>query len=303
MRRVLAVFAAFAAMMVPAAAAATRPEVLAQTGITPGPHFFGDRVGAELDVFIDPDRVDPRSVRVDMTFDPYTVVTRSRSSRSADGTTELVYRAELSCLVAGCVPTGTEQKIQFPRATVSFRRRTGTRGPLLAASWPSFRLVARAPKKSISQTGLVFGLGGGGFDPNTIFHTPTFPPPPSYRMSPLALGLLLLGLATMALVGAALLSRPFVGLARMRLAARAAKPSVTPLEAALERVRASADDRPGTSEHREALARLARELAGVGLRDLVRPATRLAWSSADPTRDESLELMRHVRERVNGSNR
>ena len=303
MRRAVVIVAAALAAMPSSAAAHTRPQIIAQTSVTPGPHFFGDTVGAELDVFVDPHRVDPRSVRVSATFDPYTAISRIRASHSADGTTELVYRASLSCLVAACVPAGTEQKVRFPRATVSYRLRSGAAAPLLAAPWPPFRLVARAPKKTISQAGLVFGLGGGQYDPNAIFRTPTFPPPSSYRMSPLELGLLLLGLAALALVGTALLGRPLVALTRTRLAARRSVPSVTPVEAALERVRVSADDRPGTPEHREALARLARELAGVGLPDLVRPTTRLAWSSTDPTRDDSLLLMRTVRERMNGSGR
>jgi HAMP domain-containing protein len=301
MRRAVAATFALALPTLAPQAAASSPAVQAQTTVEPGPHFFGDVVGAELDVFVDPRRVDPKSVHVAMTFDPYSVVGRTTAVRAANGTTELRFRASLSCLVQSCVPEGTEQKIRFPSATITHRNRDGTRAPALAARWPSFRLVARAPKKTFSQESLVFAFGGGSYAPFALFHTPSEPPTPSYRVRPLVLGSALLIVALIALAAAAVVTVPLVRLARGRLAARAARPSLTPLEEALERVATSATDRPGTAEHRESLARLARELPAAGLGDLVRPATRLAWSSADPTRDESLALAQHVRERVNGT--
>jgi hypothetical protein len=281
--------------------AATR-ELQAQTGVTPGPHAFGDPVGAELDVFVDPGRVDPSSVRVTATFDPYAVVSRKTASHSTHGITELTFRFSLSCLTAACVPDGTEQKIRFVPATIGYRRRDGRTAPRLVAHWPAFRLIARAQKRAtITQTALVFGLGGGTYAPYAIFHTPSFPPAASYRARPAVLGTALLGAALLACAATAAAMLPLARQVRRRLAARAERPSVTPLEAALARVEESAADRPGTAEHREALARLARELSAVGLGELVRPATRLAWSAADPTRDESVTLLDRVREHVNGS--
>jgi hypothetical protein len=73
-------------------------------------------------------------------------------------------------------------------------------------------------------------------------------------------------------------------------------PSLTPLEHAVELVDRAAAKRPGTAEHREVLARLARELRDAGVRDLVRPARRLAWSEASPSPEASNELTRRVRE-------
>jgi hypothetical protein len=69
----------------------------------------------------------------------------------------------------------------------------------------------------------------------------------------------------------------------------------TPLERALELVDDAARRHAGEPEHREALARLARELRQAGLREVAPAARRLAWSEHSPSRSESDELTRQVR--------
>ncbi len=71
-------------------------------------------------------------------------------------------------------------------------------------------------------------------------------------------------------------------------------PTLTSLERALERVEESATT-AGRGD-RESLAWLARELGRAGRPDDARLARRLAWSEDEPTADDSIALVRRVRD-------
>jgi hypothetical protein len=70
---------------------------------------------------------------------------------------------------------------------------------------------------------------------------------------------------------------------------------LSPLERALASVEHSSRREPGSAEHREALALLARELRRAGMSELVSSARRLAWSERAPTEADSRKLVTAIR--------
>jgi hypothetical protein len=294
------------ALLVPVAAAAVAlaaapaalgqgviPSVRLQTAVGTGPHLFGDQVEARLDVFVDRSRTDVGSVRVDTNFFPYKRLGAPRRSTVRDGDVERIsYAYTLDCLTIACFPglARRQVKLAFPLAVVRYREQNGaSRG--LAVKWPTFRLISRLPPLTAEQL-----RSPGPFTPGNpakSLFAPVAVPAATYRMSPVLLALLLLAGALLALAAAGLLGRPV--LEYVRRATQAPEgPSLTSLERALERVEQSAKAN-GTGD-REALAWLARELPQAGMPDLVRQARRLAWSEHEPTAEESLALVQHVRE-------
>ena len=271
------------------------PAVRLQTSISAGPHLFGDQVQARLDVFVDHDRVDPSTIRVDTKFFPYTRVGVPERTAARDGSTDRVsYTYTVECLTLRCYPGEAKRqaRIDLPVAVVRYRERSGTpRG--LAVRWPTFRLVSRLPPRTPEQRRLRTQPGPilVGNPASNLF-APVGVPAATYRMSPLLLAGVLFAGTLLALAAAVVVGRPVV--AELRRAAGAPEgPPLTSLERALERVEATAATN-GRGD-RGALAWLARELPQAGLHDLVRPARRLAWSEHEPTADESLALAREVR--------
>jgi hypothetical protein len=300
MTRVLALAAVLLALASSSAAAQENlVPFRTQTTITPGPHFFGDTIRIRIAVFVDTKLIDPATVRVDTLFDPYEVTAHSKTTVRSGRIVDVSHSYTALCVAIDCVPKEAEKRVRFGSATVRYRERKGLRHTVLV-DWPTFRLIARAPKKQTSQEGIVFGFTNSG--PSQFFRTPSFPPPPSHRASPVLLGVLLFLGAALALAGAGVTAVPVAGWAQERLAARGRQGAErTGIEEALHLVREKATTEPGTSEHREALARLSSELWTVGLGEFVRPVTRLAWSAESPTREESLDLAEQITARINGT--
>ncbi len=90
---------------------------------------FGDRLGARLDVVVDPRAIDVGSVEVRPRFGLNRVVgaTLKRTHGAGD---LLSYRYVLECLLPGCAPQGRRVARRFPPALVSYRTaRRPTRQP------------------------------------------------------------------------------------------------------------------------------------------------------------------------------
>jgi hypothetical protein len=286
---------AAASLAVAANASAVNRPIHVVTTVSPGPHFFGDPIRAEVDILVDTNRADPKAVRLDTKFDPYTRLARPQLIRSDDGsTTRLRYRYVLTCDTFSCL-TGdkTERSIHFAPATIRYRNRQG-RAARMTARWPRFRFVSRfgGPRylpqtASEVQRGIQFAN-----DPIVRLFASIRAPTPSYRLSPLVFAVLLFALALTALLGAATLARPLYAL--MRRQEPDSGPELTPLERALAAVDAATRRQPGSAEHREALAWLGRELRRTNLTELVGRARRLAWSEQPPTADASRELTADV---------
>lgn len=280
-----------------AAAAGTPPgpPVTVRTSITNGPHLFGDFVRAKLDVLVDPTRVDPETVRLGSRFDPYTSALRpERAITASQGVSRVEVRYTLECLWIECLGSQSKpRRIAFRPSAVRYLTRAG-RPQAVDARWPPFRLVYRTEIPPEQAPGSARGV----LSAFTALRATTTPPEPDPGLSTSTLGSLVLSAAFLALLAAVVVAWPVVRLVRERLVAAAERQPLTPLEEALEHVEAAAADGAGGPAHREALALLARELRRTGQPDLVRVARRLAWSSAPPTRADSLELARSVREAV-----
>jgi hypothetical protein len=276
------------------AGAAERPIHLV-TAVSPGPHFFGDPIHADVDILIDTKRVDPNAVRLDTKFDPYTRLAGPQRIRSDDGsTTRLRYLYLLTCDTFVCL-TGdkTERTIHFAPATIRYRDRQGKQAKL-TARWPRFRFVSRfGGPRYLPQTAseVQRGIQYSG-DPIVRLFASIRAPTPSYRLNPVVFAVLLFALALAALLAAATLARPLYALVRRKEADGG--PELTPLERALAAVDAATRRQPGSAEHREALAWLGRELRRTNLTDLVGRARRLAWSEQPPTAHDSRELAADV---------
>lgn len=298
MRRALALAGAVGAVALASAASGAAqgyiPAIRLQTSVGTGPHLFGDQIDARLDLFVDRHRTDMGSIKVDTNFFPYARLgAPRRTSVQAGNTQRISYAYRLECVTIACFPGLTRRsfKVAFPYAVVRYQEQNGARRGL-AVKWPTFRLISRLPPLTVAQLRLQAPISTGP-SPASVMFAPVAVPAATYRMSPVMLALLLLAGAVLALAAGAFAGRPV--LQHVRASTQAPEgPTLTTLERALERVEESASaDGHGD---REALAWLARELAGAGRQDDARKARRLAWSEHEPTADESIALVRRIRD-------
>jgi hypothetical protein len=270
-RLVALVAVVVASLVVASSAGAVDRPIHVVTTVSPGPHFFGDPIHTDVDILIDTKRLDPKAVRLDTKFDPYTRLGRPQRIRADDGSTvRLRYQYLLTCDTFACL-TGkkTERTIHFPPATIRYRDRQGKEGKLLA-TWPRFRFVSR--------------FGGPRYLPQTASEVTRGI---QYTSDPIVR----LFVSIAALLGGGVFARPLYALVRRQ---EVAGPQLTPLEQALAAVDAATRRQPGSADHRESLAWLGRELRRTNLTDLVGRARRLAWSEQAPTAEASRQLTADV---------
>jgi hypothetical protein len=278
-------------------AGAARHEVIATARVSPGPHLFGDRVNVVVEAVVDERRANADSVRAEVHLAPYEAVGAPRKRITTEGRfARVTFTYPVACLSIDCIPEAgktipTEKRVTFPPARVDYRDAKKNRHTLSVVV-PPVRLVARAVPRNQSGAQTFFR------DPIEDLRAPARTLHTSYRASPTLLGALLLGGGALALALAGLLLVPAVRRLREVLRPVAQGPSTTPLEDAIALVERTSAEQPGSTEHREALARLVRELRAAGLEELAEPARRLAWSADSPTRDHSSELTRRVRQAV-----
>jgi hypothetical protein len=278
-------------------AGAARHEVIATARVSPGPHLFGDRVNVVVEAVVDERRANADSVRAEVHLAPYEAVGAPRKRITTEGRfARVTFTYPVACLSIDCIPEAgktipTEKRVTFPPARVDYRDAKKNRHTLSVVV-PPVRLVARAVPRNQSGAQTFFR------DPIEDLRAPARTLHTSYRASPTLLGALLLGGGTLALALAGLLLVPAVWRLREVLRPVAQGPSTTPLEDAIALVERTSAEQPGSTEHREALARLVRELRAAGLEELAEPARRLAWSADSPTRDHSSELTTRVRQAV-----
>jgi hypothetical protein len=279
------------------AAQAEVHEVVARARVSPGPHLFGDRINVVVESVVDRRRADPDSVRVEVHLAPYEAFGPRRKSITTEGRfARVTFTYPVACLSLDCIPEAgktipTERRVTFPPARVDYRD-AKKRRHTLSVVVPPVRLVARAVPRNQS------GAQTFSRDPIEDLRAPARTLHTSYWTSPTLLGALLLGGGALALGVAALLLVPAVRRLQEALRPVTQGPSTTPLEDAIALVERTSAEQPGSTEHREALARLVRELRAAGLDELAEPARRLAWSADTPTRDHSSELTARVRQAV-----
>jgi hypothetical protein len=237
--------------------------------------LFADPLLAELRVSIDESVVDPDSVQLTPHFGGFRQLGSPELERLDLGrTTVFTYRYALQCVDRGCAPGDAEKTVKLPFSLLQYA------DPKLGAVtksvlWPDVTIVSRLESSELSD--------------------PTMEPesdiaPVSYRVSPLFLGWLLVGVgAALALAVGALAAWWIL---RSRPAeAPAAEPEVvagTALEQALEQVDGSLEGEE--EERRTALDALAVALDEDGLSELARLARRLGWSEPVPEASAMSEL-------------
>jgi hypothetical protein len=263
-----------------------------QAALEPSPILFGQWLTATLDVLVNTKVADPGTVEPRARFFPFVLVASPRRDERRDaGLVRIRYSYRLACDSLACL-TGSkrERKLTFPAALVRYQDREG-HARRVTATWPELRLVSRvgseSPFRSLTTTSTLFNL-----TPLLQLPADVSAPTPTYRFAPTTGSLVLLAAALLALAGALWLMLPIV--ARWRAKTEAVV-QLSPLERALGAVDDTARHEPGSAEHREALALLARELRRAGRTELVQPARRLAWSEQAPTAGASRELVTQVR--------
>ena len=274
-------------------------------GLTPDVHLFGEPVVAHVDVIVDREQIDPGTVRVRTDFKPYDAVGETTVEQKEIGQfTHLRYTTTLRCLEVDCIPrtlTGDvtisqtpelplfpenqqrdeKRKYEFPAAIVTAEGEPKGR-TLGRVVWPPLRSVSRINWYDSSVVGQGFPFAS----------TVTPVAEPSYRISPTALGIALLALAT------ALLAVPTIYLVRRyrarRAPTRSQKPTLSPLERALALVE-WASRRPSVDERREALEALAYEL-DAETDETASRARAQGWSPLAPATEDMTGLVAEIRE-------
>jgi len=234
----------------------------ASASVSPAAVSFGDRLGARLDVVIDPGKIDAGSVEVRPRFGLDRVI--GGTLKRTHGAGELLsYRYVLECLLPGCAPQSARVARRFPPALVSYRTRDGQLVNQ-QVRWPAYQLLSRVTDAERQR-------------PVSSMHFDASLPAPGYRIAPDTLRAVAVGLA--ALIAAAAVALAWIAL---RPRAAAGGPSTSRLEQALRAVRAStANGHP--EERRKALGWLGRELRAVERPSEAETARRLAWSAEPPT--------------------
>ncbi|HET7744163.1 MAG TPA: hypothetical protein VFK76_05415 [Gaiellaceae bacterium] len=271
--------------------------VVSATSFTPPSHLFAEPVTAQIDVIVDPHKLDPSRIHLHTDFKPYEVLSATRARQSLGGLTRFHYVFTLRCLLIECIPkilpsaAGPEESgrgdrltFTFPRARILYHDPTGKTRSVGTAAWPTLESVSRINASSIPENG-----PGSQF----IFKTSVTPlPAATYRISPTMLAVLLIALACLLLtLPAVLLYRWWR--ARHPEVVEEETPEVPPLEKALRLVEWTAG-RDVVPEKREALEVLAAELDAEGL-PLADSARRVAWSPPPPPRPDTDELVDTVR--------
>jgi hypothetical protein len=268
---------------------------LAGTRVEPATALFGDVLTARVSLLLDPDRVDPRTLRVDASFRPYRVIAARRQAHDGGGRAERVdYTFRLSCLTMACLGA-MERELRGGRVRVTpirftpahvVARTTDGRPVDLRVRWSRVVVRSRLTPAEIAA--------------GEVRRPPVRPPPVTYSISPHVLGGLLLGLAALLiLTGVYLVATGLVSDARLAGRLRRRR-QLTPLERALALVRDAAEN--GDAEAgRKALERLAAELRRSGDVDRAAAAGRIAWSEERPSRESVRSLIAGLTGSVDGT--
>jgi hypothetical protein len=262
-----------AALALVAPALAATP-LRVETSISPSFPVFADTITARVDVDVDRDKVDQRSVRIEESFGGWRQEGDAVTSTASAGSMAIhSWRSTLTCLDLVCLPGAEPRAVHFPAAVVTARSRGGA--PLTArGEWPEFSIAARVPPASA---------------PDAPFELQTALPEATYRVSPTSLALALDAFAALLVVVAIALVVPVI--AGRQRARRPVGDDRSPLARALAYVREAKGRR--ADDRRRAVGLLARTL-GRESNGLDAVASRVAWSADEPSPAGMEELARAV---------
>ena len=256
----------------PAIAPAAPLEVA--TSFDPSTPEFGDRILARVVVALDTARVEPATLRLTDDLAPLTQLAAASTSRSTQGSLELVTTVvAVSCLTDPCVGRRASEPVSLPAVRASVMTRDG-RIVRATAAWPALSVRGRVSTSDLDAS-------------NPPFEADTAPPPPTYRIAPATLAMLLDVLAVLCALAAVALAGWQL---RLRVVRR--RPQAGALERALRLAR-EAERRPA-ADRRRALALLGRALGRDPRSDAAR---RLAWSQPAPAPEELEELVAEIEQR------
>jgi hypothetical protein len=272
----------------------------ASADLFPQSFLFGQPVHVRIDAVVDHRKLDPRRVRLDANWSPYTPVTPStRSSTDVGNYTRLRWQVDLHCLDLQCVPqVGSSVRNVFQPTTVRYLGHvSGVASPSITVTWPNVIAWSRMDaidqerKAVVRKTGTVVSRQIAAYVPP--WHVSTALAAVSYRINPSALFWVALAGALALMAGAALCLRPWLPAGGWLRRA----PPLTKLERALAAVERA---RGKPVEERKALELLAVELRSSGEPRLAWTATELAWSPALPEPERTAALADDVRRELVG---
>jgi hypothetical protein len=254
----------------------------AYASLTPPVHLFGDAVTAKVAVVADTKWVDPARLRVTADFQPYQPVRAPTVLRLGSGRfLQVTWTWTLRCLSATCVPTAPPSDkfhvFHFRPAHIDYLASNGKPEYGITAGFPAVEALSQVSPGVIAYLAHHKAL-------DWQFRLAPVAAP-RYRVSPLLLFWLGLGLAAVFAAGGLLIAGRFaLGFRKPRAAAPAVPP--TAIERALALVLWARDHGDETLE-RKALERVADELP-LEVQELSEAARALAWSRESPE-DEDVE--------------
>jgi hypothetical protein len=263
----------------------------AYASIVPTVHLFGDTLSAKLAVVADRRWVDPSRLRVKASFAPYTPVAAPTVVQLQVGRFEqMTWTWKLRCLTAPCVPVAPPSEhyhvFSFPSAHVAYLGKNGKAAFGVDAAWPRVEVLSQvSPGVATALVNLRKYNWQYGLAPVAA---------PTFRMSPMLLFWLALGLAGAALVGA--LAAGFGWYRSMRPQTAAVPAESSSLDKALAFL-SWAHAHGDETLQRKAFERVAGELGIVGdVDELTDAAHELAWSQRVPEDEEVEAFTEQARE-------
>jgi hypothetical protein len=283
------------------AAALPQGKLLAASAdLFPQSVLFGQPVHVRIDAVVDHRKLDPRRVKLDANWSPYTAVTpMTTSSVDVGNYTRLRWQVDLHCLDLQCVPrVGSSVRNVFQPTTLRYVGHVrGGEAPSVTVTWPNVIAWSRLDaidqerKAVVRKTGTIVGRQIAAYAPP--WHVDTSVAAVSYRITPSVLFWCALAGALVLMLTAMLCLRPWLPAA----AWLRRPPALSKLERALVAVERA---RGEPVEERKALELLAAELRSTGEQRLAWAATELAWSPDLPEPDRTAALTHDVRRELAG---
>jgi hypothetical protein len=259
-------------------------KTLVHAEVTPPRSLFGQVLTANAQLVVDPRRVDPASIELNVDLRPFQI--RSESHRVTHGlgrATVIDFQYDIQCVARACVPhqkgAGAES-FQLKAAKATYRGRDG-KTVTLAVVWPAFGVQSRLTAEEIALS-------------TPQIASSSAQPQVSWGLSPGLLGGLALVGASLLMLGAGWLVASVVRGDMRPLRARRLPAHLTAIERALVLAEHAAAHGE-VEESRKALERLAEELRRQRAGAFADDAERLAWSERGPSPETVAELATSVR--------
>jgi hypothetical protein len=259
-------------------------KTLIHADVTPARSLFGQVLIAHAQLIVDPRRVDPASVDLNVDLRPYRIRSESHRITAGLGRAAVVdFTYEIQCVTRGCVPLGTGRgamAVQLEPAKATYRHRDGVAGTV-RVPWPVFAVQSRLTAEEIALSTPEIARGSA-------------PPPVSWAISPGLLGGIALSAAALLMLAAGWLVASVVSQSTRLVRPRRIPAHLTAIERALVLAEHAAAHGE-VDESRKALERLAEELRRQRAGEHADDAERLAWSESDPSPETVAELASSVR--------